>query len=476
MLVEEMLEDISSFSSTIGGIEFYGCSEEYRKLLSVCRRFGAPCASPSQTAEKAYLFIESHQGKSAFSRATEVEARSNGIAAWCFDGAVGVTQKKLREVQSQTDSVVIIDGLPELADHRRVILERFNALSGRGLLFALPEYLSDALLDSRIRKVTLSHVDKRPADKLAWLIGLVREILRDENGIVQRPRADILSQLPIKLLLALSRVPLGARVGDLRVLAAEIAESMRLNIELQPGQPFPPEELAVIFTRLFATTTSRGGPGFRLWVEGVSDCQILHIASRLAKQELGIDLEEGLSILPLGEGRDGGTSVATEVVLSEQTKRNKDIFLFDFDEPGKHARDELQILHQDVVLLDPKLSCSRSSSGVEIEDFISVDCLDRFYLANSNLRPELEVIRYKQPPARRIVVEGVDKETLVEWLEMNATLADLENVVFVLCDIRSRFSLRNLYSVGDLRTHRHSLENETSDTKHFGNRPSHWNC
>src|SRR5712691_8095546 len=57
----------------------------------------------------------------------------------------------------------------------------------------------------------------------------------------------------------------------------------------------------------------------------------------------------------LGENREGGTSKILEVVLSEQTQRNMDIFLFDYDGPGRHAQEDLQVLQQDAMLLEPKL-------------------------------------------------------------------------------------------------------------------------
>jgi hypothetical protein len=92
-----------------------------------------------------------------------------------------------------------------------------------------------------------------------------------------------------------------------------------------------------------------------------------------------------------------------------------------------------------------------------------------------DLRPEMEIIKYKPPAARRIVIDGADKESLVAWLEQNASLDDLENLYFILCDIRSRFSLKNSLSIGEMRTWRKTLEEECAVGKHLGNRPKHWN-
>jgi hypothetical protein len=114
------------------------------------------------------------------------------------------------------------------------------------------------------------------------------------------------------------------------------------------------------------------------------------LVSRLALPVYGIDLSEGLKIIPLGLGRNGGTSKATEIVITQRTKRNRDVFLLDFDDPGTHAQKELETLDQDVLLLDVNLACSRMGGNIEIEDLISIGCLNRFYAEHMDLRPEKE--------------------------------------------------------------------------------------
>jgi hypothetical protein len=260
---------------------------------------------------------------------------------------------------------------------------------------------------------------------------------------------------------------------DLPDLANRIADALRLQFKVGLEHRVAPEDLAVIFMGFYSHDSRRQEHGFRLWVEGETDCRILKLVSRLAREAHAIDFEDGFSILPLGEGREGGASKAAEAVIKERTKKNSDVFLLDFDESGKHARDELQILDQDVIL-DPKLSCSRSDADVEIEDFVSLSCLDRFYDASPSLLPEKEIIKYKPPMSRRIVVDGADKELFVEWLESNATLADLENLFLVLCDIRARFSLKNPFPASEMQVRKKKLEGEFDQAKHFGSRPHHW--
>lgn len=473
-VVEQMLCDFSNFSFTLGGLEFYGSSTELRDLLQLCHDMASLRNDDATSTRKAYLFVERYHGKSSLAKATEVEAKGNGFSAYRFDGTVNATQKHLRDLEANADAIVVVDGVPEVAENRRVLLQRFNSLTGRSLLFASPEYQADANLDSSVQKLRLRHVDERPVDKLAWLIGLMREGLRDESGMVSRPMVGFLSQLPVRVLITLSGVALGTKVREFRTLADHIAQAFILKAELDPGQPFPQDELASIFIEFYSPGASPADLTFRLWVEGESDCRILKLVSRLAKRDRGTDLEEGLSIFPLGAGREGGTSKATEIVLAHRTRLNKDTFLLDNDDAGRHAEKELRILEQDVLLLDPRLACSRTDADVEVEDFISLTCLDRFYQAHIDLHPEKEVIRYKAPPARRIVVDGAHKDLLVSWLESNASIGDLENLLFVLCDIRRRFSLKSLLSASDMRAWRKRLEDEFDTAKHVGSRPTHW--
>jgi hypothetical protein len=470
-----MLKDFSSFSTTFGGIEFYGSSAPFRDLFQVCKSLVSIGDKEVPDGRRVYLFLEPYHGKSSISKALEIEAKANGFNALRFDGTVGLTQKELLDLQDRSDAFVIVDELPDSAPSRRTLLERFNALSGIGILFANPIYGTDANLNSSVLSVTLSHIDQRPIDKLAWLVGLIRENMRDQIDITPDLLADALRQLPFRTLETYFKAPLGHRVRTLPTLASSIAEALRLQIELRPGQAYPQEELAVIFIQFYSPSVPQSSHGFRLWVEGESDCQLFRLVSRLAKQSTGADLEEGLAILPLGENREGGTSKLLEVVLSQQTQRNMDIFLFDFDGPGRHAQEEMQVLQQDTMLLDPKLSCSRFNSEVEIEDFISLSCLDRFYEAHPDIRPEAEIIRYKPPATRRIVVDGAHKHLLISWLEKFASLDDVENLFFILCDIRSRFSLKNSLSSGDMRAWKKTLMEEFAATKHLGIRPKHWN-
>jgi hypothetical protein len=119
-VVEAMLLDFSLCSSTLGGLEFYGTSIEFRDLIQVCRDF-AGRHDPGQGSD--LTFIERFHGKSTMAKAVDTEAKSGGLSVFCFDGTIGATEKGLRDLQSRTDVLTIVDGLPEPAINRRTTEE-----------------------------------------------------------------------------------------------------------------------------------------------------------------------------------------------------------------------------------------------------------------------------------------------------------------------------------------------------------------
>jgi hypothetical protein len=475
--IELLLRDFSLFRHELGGLEFYGYSTEFRDLLRLCRDFASSTDIETRPSRKAYVFLDDFHGKSSLSRAIAIQAAANGEKIFRFDGTLGPTSKELNILQPETNALVVVDGVPEAADARSTLLDRINLLKGRAILFARPEYINDAHLMADVPTLRITHVDERRLDKVAWIVGLVREHLRDERGVVPQVFAEALAQMPVSALTTLCGVPLGSKIVGLELLATKIAQAVELKVGLRSGPSLSEEDLATIFVEFHSSGAAHTDSGFRLWVEGESDCRMLKLVCRLALPVHGIDLGEGLTITPLGLGRDGGTSKATEVVVNRRTKRNKDIFLFDSDEPGRHAQADLSVLDQEVLFLDSKIACSRVEPDVEIEDFVGLGCLDRFYSAHPELRPEKEVIRYKPPVSRRLVVDGADKDVLMQWLDANAALDDLENLMLMLCEVRSRFSLRNLPAMKDKQSWqswRRRLIEESNQLKHFGNRPAHW--
>ena len=91
--VEGMLRDFSPFSSTLGGLEFYGYSTELRDVLQLCHNVASPRTGTIENPQKTYLFIEPHHGKTTIAKATDNQAKSNGLTSFYLDGTAGATQK-----------------------------------------------------------------------------------------------------------------------------------------------------------------------------------------------------------------------------------------------------------------------------------------------------------------------------------------------------------------------------------------------
>jgi len=474
-IVEELVSGpVQAFSHELGGLEFYGVSRDFLEVMRICSAFSFGKSAELFAGRKVYLFLPDSHGKSSLANAMAFQTSAIGIKAYRFDGTEGESSKHLRTLQTERDILVIVDGVPESSQARSTLLERFNALQGTAILFARPEYSTDANLKSDVPRILLTHVDERYADKVAWMLGVTLESLRDETGIVPEELRLAFRALPAGIFATLCGVPLGARVSQIQILCDKIGQAIQLGVNLGGTPAISPEDLAAVFAEFHSSGSTQSSGGFRLWVEGESDSRLLKLVCRLAKIAHGVDLGEGLSIIPLGLGREGGTSKITEIVIGHRTERNRDVFLIDCDDPGQHAQRELEVLNQDVLLLDVKLACGQMADDAEIEDLISVGCLDRFYAEYSTLRPEREVIRYKPPMSRRLVINGADKELLIDWLEKNAELRELENIMFMLCEARSRFSLRNLPEMKNKQGWKKRLVEESDGYKRLGKRPAQW--
>ena len=124
-------------------------------------------------------------------------------------------------------------------------------------------------------------------------------------------------------------------------------DMMRLRVQLDPKERLASEDLTGLFLEFYAPPLNTANSGFRVWVEGDTDSRLLKLVSKLGYAAKGVDLAESLSILPLGSGRDGGTSKLPGIVVEKGTRRNRDLFVFDCDQAGRNAKEKLQILDQD---------------------------------------------------------------------------------------------------------------------------------
>lgn len=324
---------------------------------------------------------------------------------------------------------------------------------------------------------TLSHIDKRKDDKICWLIGLITEYLRDGQGQFTDITRSKLRLLPLDTLRTGCQLPWREHMTDVPALVRIIKDKIELAT-LNPEQTqLNPNALFECFTNwAFPPSKTSIDAKYRLFVEGETDQRMFQLAAQQAHSRLQVDLLKGITINPLGEGREGGTSQLISVVTEHRTNKVKDIFLFDNDDSGREAVKKAGTMDQRCLLL-PREFSRRPEVGdsveVEIEDLLSVDCLDKFYESHPHVSPELETIYYKKD-GRRIVVCGSDKERLVDWVGQNATYEDLERIVYVLCWIRLELGLSVEKDRKDLEAWKRELCSAGSYTNRFGRRPKPW--
>jgi hypothetical protein len=299
----------------------------------------------------------------------------------------------------------------------------------------------DAALAAFVSRHKTSHLDERSIDKLAIIVGYAREAF--SQG-VSGHEVDFssLRRLPKDVLVALvSTVRCGDKAAELprigekigRLVAARLALGDTANIEI--------DEMITLFEPLIGTMPAGVGPrSYRLWVEGDTDLRLLQLTAGLS----GADwpLLSGLEIGLIGTGgRGGGTSRLPETIARERTSPDWDLFLFDNDESGREAGALISKLGQRSLILPLQLAASASEDNIEIEDLVSVECLDQFYEGECNLSPESELLVYGTNERRRLVVRGIDKEQLVQWMQNNAKLDDVQNLVRLLKHVRWMFGL-----------------------------------
>lgn len=450
-IIEQALIDIKPFTRALGGLEFYGASPSFNELFNLFEEFLPPidphsARAPEDMPRKIIVFLERYHGKTTLAKSLFNEIRNRISNARLYDGTVGHSWNELRKLKSDEEAYVIIDDLPESVAARRTAEQHASAFQGWMLLLTRPEYMVDARLAGITERITLSHVDRRVEDKVCWLVGLLWEELRAAGGLVSDEACATLQRIPAKTLATICEAPFGEKVRCLGTFAQHVAETLLIALPAEETGPLDTNELLKAFVAFYSPNgPSEYGAGYRVWVEGETDVEILKLAGKLATARLGTELTAGLAFRPLGGGREGGTSNITEVVVQHNTNKNRDLFVLDNDAPGRLAEGKLKTLNQSTKLLPKeflrKHPSTDSSLEIEIEDLISLDCLDRFFIKNPNLTPEYEGLYYKTPSFRRLVIQGRDKDRFIDWLKGNAEFEDLERVCFLLCEIRQHFGL-----------------------------------
>ena len=465
-------KNIDQFAWSIGSIVLYGESEQWR---AVCEAIDDFCRDAgSDGTPRLAVLLPQGGGKTTIASGVERKLRTTRTVRVVEDGLTA-SWGELRTMAPRADVCFVIDGLPDSLEQRRQSFSRMREIRGPLLVLSDPAYRADEGLGA-VDRLELPHIDARPSDKVCLLLGMIWEEARANDGDAPQAAA-LVGRLPLRVLATVCEgMPFGRRYSEIGRVARALVE--RLLITAQDGGELEAEAFIEICSPVLRDREITPANSYRVWVEGETDVRIFEIAARLAMDRGAPDLWRGFAILATGVGRDGGAGQATSVVAREATQANRDLFVLDNDPRGRAAKEKLEALNQKVLLLhDAFLRKHRATDDnveVEIEDLVSVECLDRFFEARTDLSPEFEALFYANPRVRRLVVRGADKEPFVQWLETNATFEDVERVVFVLCEICHHFGLGALKPKSDMRAWRDAICDPGHSSSRAGRRPAPW--
>lgn len=208
-------------------------------------------------------------------------------------------------------------------------------------------------------------------------------------------------------------------------------------------------------------------------VEGTIDVSFVESARKLYRRDNGIDiLDGGLAVIAAGRRDDGGVegvnrrlNAARQIAESEAfnsgTQNYRFIGLFDNDGAGRRAIRQAQefdrrvIPYRDVFLLHPvmppaggvgshevkrrakSLNSAYDQLDWEIEDLISEDFLQAFekkYPGNVKSKTSKGGLTH-----RELTQEG--KVKLIEFVKQKATLADMMEIIRLVCALRDYLDL-----------------------------------
>ena len=434
-------ENFSDYTRHLGNEVFYGATQEFAGLLNLCEE-AVSAISSSEPRRLICIMLPHGHGKSALARAMERAARADGFdTCQCFDGTRNVVANEVQNLLKDQTALLILDGLPTAQNARQQVLTRLIKGAAHVILLCAPVHAPDAALATFVSRYKTSHLDERSIDKLAIILGYAREAFA--QGVADRDvDFSSLRRLPKDVLIALvATVRCGDKAAELPRIGERIGRLIATRLALGDAANVEIDEMITLFEPLIGTMPAGVGPrSYRLWVEGDTDLRLLQLAARLSSTDR--PLLSGLEIGLIGtSGRGGGTSRLPETIARERTSPDWDLFLFDNDESGREAGTLIRKLGQRALILPLQLAASASEDNIEIEDLVSVECLDQFYEDEFNLSPESELLVYGTDERRRLVVRGIDKEQLVQWMQNNAKLDDVQNLVRLLKHVRWMFGL-----------------------------------
>ena len=363
------------------------------------------------------------------------------LTARYIEATRNIAANEVRKASEDGCTFLVLDGLPTAQSHRVQILTRVIQANIHTILFCDPAYIEDAALLPFGAKFVVQHLDERAIDKLALILGYAREVLHQERFDRSGTENRLLSLTGPTLTALTTAIRCGDNAAMLPQIGERLGALLQVRSTLSHAIDIDISDILSLFEPLIGNIPAASSSRVhRLWVEGDTDLRMFQLAAALADNNGR--LLAGLELRFIGTaGRGGGTSRLAETIAREQTSPEWDLFLFDNDSSGRAAGELVSKLGQRSLILPQPLATNSWLGDFEIEDLVSVDCLDRFYESETDLLPEAEYLVYGNAERRRLVVRGIDKERFVTWMKSNASSDDVQNIIRLLKYIRSLHGL-----------------------------------
>ncbi len=393
-------------------------------------------ASISTRPFRVAIFSNDQDERSMIALAITERITKLGVTAKLTDGQWGRWALEARHADSATRMVHVIAAVPPENKAR----EGFAAISGDIVLIWPLTKVGAAILPEEIEEVVLAPFGERPLDKAAHVVVGMSEVLDGMDPIEGEFALDTLTVSQVIDAGALLSICIDPTklidVDTARKAGRRLAYAAREHVALRPAVSLSAAEM---HRALFPQTAPLPSNLRRLWVEGDTDAKLLKLTDRLFSKKCasGPCLLENIRIECLG----GATQVESALQRCDRDPR-LELFLFDHDADGLRGLEKVKDRGFPCLLLDSDAVMAACDAKWVIEDLLSVACLDRFYLAHTDLKPAREEIAHYPVAGRRLVVRGEDKGTLASWLDRNAEVADLHGIIRQLISVRRRFALR----------------------------------
>ena len=365
-------------------------SDKFYALMNLCEEAAGPI-SASEPTRRICISLPQGHGKTCLARAVERAARSNGLlTARYIDGTRNIAANEIRKAKEDGCILLVLDGLPITQSHRSQLLTRVVQAYVHAILFCDPAYIEDSALVTFGAKFVVQHVDEWAIDKLALILGYAREVLHQERFERSGTEDRLLSLSGSALTALTTTIRCGDKAAMLPKLGEQLGALLQIRSALNNVKHIEIRDLLKLLQPFIGNIPSPSSLRVhRLLVEGDTDLRLFQLAAALADSTRR--LLAGLELRLIGTaGRGGGTSQLAETIAREQTSPEWYLFLFDNDSSGRAARDLVSKLGQRFLILPQPLATNSWLDDFEIEDLVSVDCVDRFYESETNLLPEAE--------------------------------------------------------------------------------------